>query len=121
MAGRSPSATRSAAGARGSCAPSSTRCGAGRRTRSARFTDSRPCASAWARARPRWSSGPGPRSHGVLAPRADQAAVLFALQAGAMEEAFPHGRVVAIAHDGDHVAAVVAEVLAAVLSRGRTR
>ena len=49
--------------------------------------------------------------HGALAGRADEAALVLALEAQAVEELLPNGRVVAIAHDGDHVPAVVTEVL----------
>src|SRR5947209_7223819 len=50
-------------------------------------------------------------SERILAPSADESAVLFALHASAVEEPLSDGRVVAVAHGRDHVPAVVAQVL----------
>lgn len=51
------------------------------------------------------------RLHRPLAVRANEAALLLALEAYAVEELLPDWRVVAVAHDGDHVATVIAQVL----------
>src|SRR3970040_2029690 len=56
-------------------------------------------------------------SHGPLARRAHEAAVLLALEAHAVEELLPHGGVVAVAHDVHEAAAVVAEMLHGLLAR----
>ena len=50
-------------------------------------------------------------SQGILAPCAHEAAVLLALEAGAVEEPLADRGVVAIAHRVDHVPAIIAQVL----------
>ena len=57
------------------------------------------------------------RLQGILAPRTDEATVLLALHASAMEKPLTHRRVVAIAHGGDHVTAIVAQVFDGFLPR----
>src|SRR5205823_12033543 len=60
---------------------------------------------------PAYNVGGAILSERILAPGADEAAILLALEARPVEEAFPHGCVVAVAHGRDHVPAVVAQVL----------
>jgi len=57
---------------------------------------------------PAYNPGGAILSERILAPGADESAVLLALHAGAVEEALSDGRVVAVAHGRDHVPAVVA-------------
>src|SRR5438552_5792778 len=60
---------------------------------------------------------PRSASQRVLASSADEAAVLLAFEARAVEEPLADRRVVAIAHRGDHVPAIVAQVLDRLLPR----
>jgi len=60
---------------------------------------------------------PDPDSQRVLASRADEAAILLAFEARAVEEPLSHRRVMAVAHCGDHVSAIVAQMLDRLLSR----
>src|SRR5207249_9088777 len=60
---------------------------------------------------PAYNPGVAILSERILAPGADESAVLLALHAGAVEEALSDGRVMAVAHGRDHVPAVVAQVL----------
>jgi hypothetical protein len=56
-------------------------------------------------------------SERILAPRADEAAILLAFEACAVEEPLAHGRMMAVADRRDHVPAVVAKVLDRLLPR----
>ena len=56
-------------------------------------------------------------SHGPLARRAHEAAVLLAFETDAVEELLPHGGVVTVADDVDESPAIVAEVLHGLLAR----
>jgi len=56
-------------------------------------------------------------SQRVLASRADEAAVLPALETGPVEEPLSDRRVMAVAHRGHHMSAIVAQVLDRLLPR----
>src|SRR5438309_471092 len=60
---------------------------------------------------------PRSASQRVLASGADEATVLLALEARAVEEPLPDRRMVAVAHRGDHVPAIVAQMLDGLLPR----